>query len=189
VVPADRTGLSALSRITSMVGGHAWQTLSDALAAFVSPAADQPSASHPRVPRTPCLKCVSEMPSAITRARKAVDLEHRRRDQDEHRWIVIWRFDDQAHLRTCRCHCVAVSRSDEQCVVGDTLHTSVRDASVDGTTHCCQSGGTHEPRSTSPVRSSPRRLGLGDAIRSADAIRRDCATWASRGEWVGDEDR
>jgi hypothetical protein len=47
------TGLSALSRITSMVGGHAWQTLSDAVAAFVSPAADQPSASHPRVPRTP----------------------------------------------------------------------------------------------------------------------------------------
>jgi hypothetical protein len=83
VVPADRTGLSALSRITSMVGGHAWQTLSDALAAFVSPAADLPSASHPRVPRTPCLKCVSEMPSAITRARKAVDLYGSNRDGGE----------------------------------------------------------------------------------------------------------
>jgi hypothetical protein len=40
------------------VGGHAWQTLSDALAAFVNPAADQPSASHPRVPRTPPLYLV-----------------------------------------------------------------------------------------------------------------------------------
>ena len=55
-------------------------------------------------------------------------------------------------------------------VVGNTGLSSVRDASLDGTTHCCQSGGTHEPRSTSPVRSSPRRLGRADAIHSADAI-------------------
>jgi hypothetical protein len=89
----------------------------------------------------------------------------------------------RADVTASRCH-AATSNA-----VVDTQHDSVRDASVDGTTHSCQSGGTHEPRSTSPVRSSPRRLGLGDAIHSADAIRRDCATWASSGEWVGDEDR
>src|SRR6476660_2869488 len=47
------SALAALLRITSMVGGHAWLRLTAALAAFVSPAADQPTASHLRVPRTP----------------------------------------------------------------------------------------------------------------------------------------
>jgi hypothetical protein len=64
-------------------------------------------------------------------------------------------------------------------VVGDTGLSSVRDASLDGTTHGCQGGGTHEARSTSPVGSSPRRLGRADAIHSADAVFRDCATWAT----------
>ena len=65
----------------------------------------------------------------------------------------------QVDVTVSRCH-AAMSNA----VVSDTGHNSVRDASLDGTTHCCQSGGMHEPRSTSPVRSSPRRLGLGDAI-------------------------
>ena len=79
-----------------------------------------------------------------------------------------------ADVTASRCH-AATSNA----VVGDTRLSSVRDASLDGTTHCCQSGGTHEPRSTSPVRSSPRRLGRADAIHSADAIFRDCAMWAT----------
>ena len=79
-----------------------------------------------------------------------------------------------ADVTASRCH-AATSNA----VVGDTRLSSVRDASLDGTTHCCQTGGTHEPRSTSPVRSSPRRLGRADAIHSADAIFRDCATWAT----------
>jgi hypothetical protein len=58
-----------------------------------------------------------------------------------------------------RCH-AAMSNA----FVCDTRRNSVRDASLDGTTHCCQSGGTHEPGSTCPVQSSPGWLGLGDAI-------------------------
>jgi hypothetical protein len=70
-----------------------------------------------------------------------------------------------ADVTAPRCHAAT-----SDAVVGDTGLSSVRDASLDGTTHCCQSGGTHEARSTSPVRSSPRRLGRADAIHSADAI-------------------
>jgi hypothetical protein len=91
-------------------------------------------------------------------------------------YLVLRRSSSSRHADVTASRCHAATRN---AVVGDTRLSSVRDASLDGTTHCCQSGGTHEPRSTSPVRSSPRRLGLGDAIHSADAVFRDCATWAT----------
>jgi hypothetical protein len=76
-----------------------------------------------------------------------------------------------ADVTASRCH-AATSNA----VVGDIRLSSVRDASLDGTTHCCQSGGTHEPRSTSPVRSSPRRLGRANATwstsRASHSLRR-----------------
>jgi hypothetical protein len=113
------------------------------------------------------------------RARIRSDLEHRRRARRTQMdcYLVLRRFSSstgRADVTASRCH-AATSNA----VVGDTRLSSVRDASLDGTTHCCQSGGTHEPRSTSPVRSSPRRLGRANAIHSADAIFRDCATWAT----------
>ena len=118
-------------------------------------------ASQPRRARPARSLTVTE---SVGESLSANRLEHRRRDQDEHRWIVIWRFDDPAHLPDMSMSRVAVSRSDER--HGCRRHPAQQCAPCISRWHpTLLPKRRYAPASlNSPVRSSPRRLGHGHAI-------------------------